>query len=145
MGLIALAVSDLCYCVSAAPKAFLKTRATTFRSGDFRMFYHMYESYVLNSFSKISTWLVVLMAVSRYVTIGILESQYFGIGLLNQKFQKSHRVQGETGCFVANPSILLFVMTTGLRKKSSIKGRLSASARLSASVHRLQRHSFDWL
>ena len=36
MGLIALAVSDLCYCVSAAPKAFLKTRATTFRSGDFR-------------------------------------------------------------------------------------------------------------
>ncbi len=69
MGLIALAVSDLCFCASAFPKAFLRTQATTYRQGDFTLYFLMYESYFLNSFSKISTWLTVIMAVSRYVAI----------------------------------------------------------------------------
>ncbi len=69
MGLIALAVSDLCYCTSAFPKLFYPTKATIFRSGDPKLFYFLYESYILNSFSKISTWLTVIMAVSRFVAI----------------------------------------------------------------------------
>ena len=68
MGLIALAVSDLCYCTSAFPKAFVE-KAIYFRSGDPKLYYNVYESYILNSFSKISTWLTVIMAVSRFVAI----------------------------------------------------------------------------
>ena len=68
MGLIALAVSDLCYCTSAFPKAFVE-QATIFRSGDPKLYYNVYETYILNSFSKISTWLTVIMAVSRFVAI----------------------------------------------------------------------------
>ena len=69
MGLIALAASDLCYCTSAFPKAFIETQAITFRSGDLKLYYYLYQDYILNSFSKISTWLTVIMAVSRFVAI----------------------------------------------------------------------------
>ncbi len=69
MGLIALACSDLFYCISAFPKAFLPTQIAFFLSGDPKLYYYLYESYILNSFSKISTWLTVIMAVSRFVAI----------------------------------------------------------------------------
>ena len=69
IGLIALAVSDMLYCITSLPEAFKGTDQVIFDQKSFWMVYEMYGKYVQNTFAYSSTWLTLLMAGSRYVAI----------------------------------------------------------------------------
>jgi len=72
-GLIALAASDFFSCLTALPSAFYGTgkNAGGFAHAgfDFRLVFKLYGSGVINTFMLSSTWLTVMMAVSRYIAI----------------------------------------------------------------------------
>ena len=68
LGLIALAVSDMLYCISALPNAF-KGEDIVYQGRTFWLFYEVYGNYFQNVFSNVSTWLTVIMAASRYAAI----------------------------------------------------------------------------
>ncbi len=68
MGLIALAISDLLFCVSALPHSF-KDERFEYRSLSFWLLYNMYGEAVINIFIMSSTWLTVAMALSRFIAI----------------------------------------------------------------------------
>ena len=68
LGLIVLAISDLLYCFFTILGAFNKEKML-FSSKSFWLYYFLYSPYVRNSLSYTSTWLTVLMAVSRYMAI----------------------------------------------------------------------------
>ena len=65
-GLIALAVSDLFFCLAALPNVFYGTGKRNggfaHASFDFRLAYKLYANGVINTFSLSSTWLTVTMA-----------------------------------------------------------------------------------
>jgi hypothetical protein len=69
IGLIALAVSDLLFCISALPHALKDNNHFFSPSIDFWLIYDVYGEVVINIFLLSSTWLTVAMAVSRYVAI----------------------------------------------------------------------------
>ena len=69
LGLIALAVSDMLYCISALPEAFKVKERIAFQGRTFWMFYELYGKYFQNAFSSASTWLTLIMAASRYAAI----------------------------------------------------------------------------
>ncbi|CAH1795311.1 unnamed protein product [Owenia fusiformis] len=66
--LIALAVSDLLFCVTAFPISFRHLKVV-FESKTFMLYYHIYHDGVINSFMMSSTWLTVCMTVSRSVAV----------------------------------------------------------------------------
>lgn len=68
LGLIVLAVSDMLYCVFTIPEAFSKARVL-YTSKSFWLYYSLYGSFLRNMMSYTSTWLTVLMALSRYMAI----------------------------------------------------------------------------
>jgi len=72
-GLIALAVSDLFFCLAALPSVIYgtgkKNGGFAHESFDFRLAHKLYGSGVINTFMLSSTWLTVTMAVSRYIAI----------------------------------------------------------------------------
>ena len=68
VGLIALAVSDFFVCLCSLPEAFL-SQNVIYSSKSLELFYHMYGMYPRNAFSYSSTWLTVILAMSRYVAI----------------------------------------------------------------------------
>ena len=70
MGLVALAVSDMLFCVVALPRGFIKSSFIHTEDRSFVSFY--YEAYYepfLNIFIFSSTWLTVVMATGRYLAI----------------------------------------------------------------------------
>ncbi len=69
IGLIALAVSDMLYCITALPDAFKGPDNVIYDHRSFRMYYEMYGKYLQNTFSYCSTWLTLIMAASRYAAI----------------------------------------------------------------------------
>jgi hypothetical protein len=74
-GLMALAVSDLLFCVVTLPNAFYGiaringSGSFIHESFDFRLVYKLYGNAVVNTFVLSSTWLTVTMAASRYLAI----------------------------------------------------------------------------
>ncbi|XP_052815163.1 FMRFamide receptor-like isoform X1 [Mya arenaria] len=66
--LIALAISDLCFCLFAFPNSFLPSN-DLFEEKGFLFYYRMYCSGILNIFILTSTWLTVTMSVERYLAI----------------------------------------------------------------------------
>ena len=68
MGLIALAMSDSLYCLCTLPEAFI-SKVIIYDSKSFELYYNLYGMYLRNIFSYASTWLTVIMAMSRYVAI----------------------------------------------------------------------------
>ena len=68
MGLIALAMSDFLYCLCTLPEAFID-KSMIYSSRSFQLFCNMYGMYPRNIFSYSSSWLTVIMAMSRYVAI----------------------------------------------------------------------------
>ena len=68
--LIALAVSDLMYCITFLPRTF-KPQDIYFYPSDTSpwLLYEVYHIAVINTFLLSSSWLTVAMAVSRYVAI----------------------------------------------------------------------------
>ena len=68
LGLIALAVSDILFCISTLPKAFVGSE-TFFAGRSLRMYVQMYGPCFERIFMRTSTWLTVSMAVSRFAAI----------------------------------------------------------------------------
>lgn len=75
IGLVALAVSDMLYCIMLLPKSLIgalappKSRFTTYRKLTFVLLYSAYGDAFINVFGMSSTWLTVTMAFSRYLAI----------------------------------------------------------------------------
>ena len=70
IGLIALAVSDALYCVSALLGAVQSRQQTAFRHDELlRMYVQLYGPYLQNTFMHTGCWLTVLMATGRYAAI----------------------------------------------------------------------------
>ncbi|XP_052234134.1 FMRFamide receptor-like [Dreissena polymorpha] len=68
MCLIALALSDFCFCLSAFPNSFLPSDDLYPNKG-FLSYYRIYCPGILNIFILTSTWLTVTMSVERYLAI----------------------------------------------------------------------------
>ena len=66
--LLALATCDMCYCISALPKAFLSRTQVVF-DNRFWLYVQIYGPCLQNIFTKTSVWLTVIMAVGRYAAI----------------------------------------------------------------------------
>ena len=68
--LIALAVSDLMYCITFLPRTFKPQNIYLYPSDTSPwLLYEVYHIAVINTFLLSSSWLTVAMAVSRYVAI----------------------------------------------------------------------------
>lgn len=66
--LIALALSDFCFCLFAFPTSFLPSE-DIFPTKGFLFYYRMYCTGIINIFILTSTWLTVTMSVERYLAI----------------------------------------------------------------------------
>ena len=70
MSLVALAVSDLFFCIVALPLGFIKSVYLLTEDKSFVSFYYQgYHEPFLNMFIFSSTWLTVVMATGRYLAI----------------------------------------------------------------------------
>ena len=70
IGLVALALSDLMFCIAAIPAAYLTwMRCMTDQHKVVWLYVRVYSISVINMFFMISTWLVVAMAISRYIAV----------------------------------------------------------------------------
>ena len=67
-GLVALAVSDICYCATILPKSFIYAEPL-FKEKNFKIFYLMYCNFFINTFVHNSTWLTAHTAIMRYIAI----------------------------------------------------------------------------
>ncbi len=68
-GLVALAVSDLLFCLAVVPHAWVDKSKFAFESRGFELYYSAYGDAIVNSFITSSTWLTVAMATSRYLAV----------------------------------------------------------------------------
>ena len=68
VGLLALAVSDLFFCIAVIPLSFVDDIVISDRL-TFALVYLVYHPAVISTFITLSTWLTVVMAVSRYLAI----------------------------------------------------------------------------
>ena len=68
-GLVALAVSDLFFCLTVIPHAWVDKMRFQFDSRGFDLYYTAYGDAIVNSFITSSTWLTVAMATSRYLAV----------------------------------------------------------------------------
>ncbi len=68
LGLLVLAVSDMLFCITVFPRAFAKIggNEALFEPTDFRLYYQVYGTGVINTFILTSTWITVTMASMRY-------------------------------------------------------------------------------
>ncbi|KAK3581177.1 hypothetical protein CHS0354_024710 [Potamilus streckersoni] len=66
--LVALAISDLMFCICTFPNAFLPHRYHYHRN-EFMLYYQMYNTSIISTFILNSTLLTVLTAIMRYVAI----------------------------------------------------------------------------
>ena len=69
VGLIALAVSDLCFCITILPLFAFPKPKTIFEAPCFGLYYQVYGEYTQNVFIKTSTWLTMIVATARYIAI----------------------------------------------------------------------------
>ena len=69
-GLIALAVSDMIFCVTVFPHAFIYEESYIVDgSHHFFLYYKLYGIGLVNLFLMISTWLIVTMSINRYIVV----------------------------------------------------------------------------
>ena len=68
-GLLALAVSDMLFCISVLPQAFKDRRQITSASIDFWLLYNTYSAAVINTWLLCSAWITVTLAVCRYLAV----------------------------------------------------------------------------
>ena len=69
LGLIAIAVSDLFFCLGLLPYLQFYTTKIMFFSPSLQMYHQIYSAYYHNVFLRISSWLTLLVALARYVVI----------------------------------------------------------------------------
>ena len=71
-GLVALALSDMMFCIIILPHIFLDTRRLSVMAtsnGAVALYYRVYGIPVINVFLMVSTWLIVVMAANRYIVV----------------------------------------------------------------------------
>ncbi len=68
-GLIALAVSDMIFCVVCLPHGWTPIQKFEHTQKSFEFYYLLYGDGLINTFIMTSTWLTVSMATSRYLGI----------------------------------------------------------------------------
>lgn len=68
VGLRALAVSDLLVCVCQLPQGFIYRGCFVYAERTFQLVYWTYSGALINTFLLTSAWLIVTMAIGRYVT-----------------------------------------------------------------------------
>ncbi|ELU14405.1 hypothetical protein CAPTEDRAFT_195476 [Capitella teleta] len=66
-GLIALAASDLLFCLTIIPHAFIDMEEQLFTQFTFTLLYKTYNNALINIFIMASTWLTVTLAMGRYL------------------------------------------------------------------------------
>ena len=71
LGLLVLAVSDMLFCAAVFPRSFARIggNEALFEPNDFRLYYQVYGTGVINTFILTSTWITVAMATMRYIGI----------------------------------------------------------------------------
>ncbi len=69
VGLISLAASDLCFCLTIVPTYAVWKPSSFDYSRSFALLYIVYGGYFQNIFIKTSTWLTTMVATSRYIAI----------------------------------------------------------------------------
>ena len=69
VGLFSLAVSDMMFCVVTIPHGLYPHMHTFFNKKGFWMYYKAYGMQLISTCTMCSTWLTVLMAVTRYLGI----------------------------------------------------------------------------
>ncbi|XP_045194049.2 FMRFamide receptor-like [Mercenaria mercenaria] len=67
--LIALAISDMMFCICTFPKAFDNRTIQVYKVTNFMVYYKMYSNFAISTFILSSTLLTVLTAVMRYTAI----------------------------------------------------------------------------
>ena len=68
--LVALALSDMLFCVTVFPHAFINEESYVVDSGhQYILYYRLYGIGLLNLFLMISTWLIVTMSINRYIVV----------------------------------------------------------------------------
>ena len=76
-GLITMAVSDLLFNVSVLPLAFVAEGSLILPAGSFHLYYNLYSTGLITTFSLTSTWLIVVTAGLRYLGVcHPLQSRY---------------------------------------------------------------------
>ncbi|KAK2139435.1 hypothetical protein LSH36_1790g00004 [Paralvinella palmiformis] len=76
-GLITMAVSDLLFNISVLPLAFVADGSLILPTGSFHLFYNLYSTGLITTFSLTSTWLIVVTAGLRYLGVcHPLQSRY---------------------------------------------------------------------
>lgn len=68
IGLISLAVADMCFCLTAFPSTFLP-QSMEFKTKGFLLYYGCFCAAIINIFIMTSTWITVTMATERYLAI----------------------------------------------------------------------------
>jgi len=66
-GLVALALSDMLFCLVGLPDPFLSSQSGSRLGGRFAMYYMTYKTPLMNVFLFSSTWLIVAISVERYI------------------------------------------------------------------------------
>jgi len=69
IGLLALAVSDLFFCLAVIPYSVYDFEKGQYEGMSFMLLFHVYNGAVISTLVTTSTWLTVVMAVSRYLAI----------------------------------------------------------------------------
>ncbi len=69
LGLSAMAVSDLLFCVCLLPRVTIKESNIVVTRGSFAQYYQMYAAGLITLFSFSSTWLITVTAGIRYIAI----------------------------------------------------------------------------
>ena len=69
VGLIALAASDMCFCITIIPNFTEWKSIVIFDCRCFSMYFKLYGTYAQNVFIKTSTWLTMVVACARYIAI----------------------------------------------------------------------------
>lgn len=69
LGLTYLAVSDMSFCIALFPRFLLNSHNSVFESRNFLLYYQMYGTGLITTFILVSTWIIVTMAMLRYLAI----------------------------------------------------------------------------
>ncbi len=69
IGFLAMAVSDLLFCICVLPRTFINEHDLVLKAGSFAMFYQLYSTGFITMFCLTGTWLILITAGIRYVGI----------------------------------------------------------------------------
>ena len=69
-GLVALAMSDMFFCLAIFPHTFINSDTPVVDSSHrYQLYYKLYGLAVVNLFLMVSTWLIVTMSINRYIVV----------------------------------------------------------------------------